>query len=202
MLRTQMRNVDVPLHWLLTALVVCAAALVAGNESARVDRRPDALTVRSTVVRSVQEHARRQQVGPRTSDPGAVAAAGEANAWFVVESADADFGEMLPETARELRGAFVLRVHSDRDWELRLVPTGDLEVTGTADRVPLDRLAWRASASGGFEPFRSTAGVTVARGGPTGGAGEVVILDLRLELSDRDTLGRYAVGFRAVLEVR
>lgn len=131
-----------------------------------------------------------------------VAALGDANAWFVVEAAVADFGEMLPEQKRELPGAFVIRVHSDRDWELRLVPHGDLQVMGSADRVPLDRLAWSSHESPGFEVFVSLAPVTVARGGPTGGAGATVPITLRLELLGDDPLGRYAVDFRAILEAR
>ena len=184
------------------AIVPVAMAWAAVGESPRRARQADALTVRSTVVHSAARGVRRPPAGPRPMGPQEVEAIGEANAWFVVESADADFGEMVPDEERDLPGAFVLRVHSDRDWELRLLPTGDLEVTGTVDRVPLDRLAWRGPASGGYERITSTAPITVARGGPTGGAGQVVAIDLRLELSDRDTLGRYAVGFRAVLEAR
>lgn len=167
-----------------------------------MERRADALTVRSTVVRSAPVDARRQPPGARTLSPRTVEGLGDANAWFVVESADADFGEMTAPEGREILGAFVLRVHSDRDWELWLLPTGDLEVTGTLDRVRLDRLSWRGPVSGGFEAFESLAPITVARGGPTSGAGTVVLLDLRLELEDGDPLGRYAVGFRAVLEAR
>lgn len=197
-------KVPVPGLILGAAMAIAPVAMARGavGESPRPARRADALTVRSTVVHSAAGGVRRPPAGPRPVGPHEVEALGEANAWFVVESADADFGEMLPDEEREVPRAFVLRVHSDRDWELRLLPTGNLEVTGTADRVPLDRLWWRGPESGGFEAFESPAPVTVARGGPTGGAGTVVSLDLRLELDDRDPLGRYAVGFRAVLETR
>ena len=164
--------------------------------------RADSLTVRTTVTRSATATGVRRMDTRRVGRAHTVEALGDANAWFVVEAAVADFGEMLPEHRRELPGAFVIRVHSDRDWELRLVPHADLQVMGTADRVPLDRLEWSSSESPGFEVFTSLAPVTVARGGPTGGVGTAVPIDLRLELHGDDPLGRYGVDFRAMLEVR
>lgn len=183
-------------------MTMCWTSLGIAVEKPQTNPRPDALTVRTTVTRSIAPDSSRRPSTRRTTSGAVVEGLGDANAWFVVESAYADFGEMLPEQLRELPNAFVIRVHSDRDWELRLVPRGDLEVMGTADRVPLDRLAWRSSRSPGFLAFASLAPVTVGHGGPTGGAGAVVTIDLRLELQDDDALGRYGVDFRAMLEVR
>ena len=192
----QLSTVAIVLPWTVAAVVVVAA------ENPVEEPRGDRLTVRSTVIQSRSGDDLRRPAARRPPSPAAVQSLGDANAWFVVESADADFGEMLPEQRRELPNAFVLRIHSDRDWELRLLPSGDLEITGTADRVPLERLAWRAPESRAYEAFASPAPVTVARGGPTDGAGVLVSVDLRLELQDNDPLGRYAVGFRAMLEAR
>ncbi len=167
-----------------------------------VKPRPDSLTVRTTVNRTATAPGMRRTDTRRVGRSQNVEALGDANAWFVVEAAVADFGEMLPEQRRELTEAFVIRVHSDRDWELRLVPHADLQVMGTAGRVPLDRLAWSSPESPGFEVFTSLAPVTVARGGPTGGVGTAVPIALRLELHGDDPLGRYGADFRAMLEVR
>ncbi len=126
-----------------------------------VKPRPDSLTVRTTVNRTATAPGMRRTDTRRVGRSQNVEALGDANAWFVVEAAVADFGEMLPEQRRELTEAFVIRVHSDRDWELRLVPHADLQVMGTAGRVPLDRLAWSSPESPGFEVFTSLAPVTV-----------------------------------------
>lgn len=185
----------------LTAALVWAVSNVAA-ERPQTKLGPDSLSVRTTVTRTGVPSSSRRPATKRGASGGVVEGVGDGNAWFMVEAALADFGEMLPEQLRELPKAFVIRVHSDRDWELRLVPLGDLDVTGTADRVPLDRLSWRSLASPGFSSFASLAPVTIGRGGPTGGTGTLVDIDLRLELRDEDPLGRYGVDFRALLEVR
>ena len=186
---------------LLIAATGWSMAVVAAD-TPEAKPRADSLTVQTTVTRSTTAAGVRRMDTRRGSRTQTVEALGDANAWCVVEAAVADFGEMLPEQKRELPGAFVIRVHSDRDWELRLFPHADLQVMGTADRVPLDRLAWSSPESPGFEVFTSLAPVTVARGGPTGGAGRAVPIDLRLELHGDDPLGRYGGDFRAMLEVR
>lgn len=186
---------------LLIAATGWSLSLLAADKP-EAKARADSLTVRTTVTRSVTAPEMRRTETRRVGRTHTVEALGDANAWFVVEAAVADFGEMLPEQQRELLGAFVVRVHSDRDWELRLVPHADLQVIGSADRVPLDRLAWSGPGSPGFEVFASLAPVTVARGGPTGGVGTAISIDLRLHLHGDDPLGRYGADFRAMLEVR
>ncbi len=115
-----------------------------------------------------------------------------------VESAAVTFGSVVSEEGQELPAAVLIRVFSPRPWSLRLVPTQSLSEGEQGRSVDWSRLQWR-NRSSAFQPF-GPLGTTVARGLATPEAGELVIIDLRLEFAADDPLGRYSCSFRVVLE--
>ena len=119
---------------------------------------------------------------------------------YVVESGPISFGDVLPGVESEIPGAIRVRVFSDRDWVLRLVAISPLRIVDRSELVPLSRLAWRSRRSGGFVPLTDDRPATVARGSATGGAGEVVVVDVRLRLGPTDEIGRYSCDLRLLLE--
>lgn len=118
---------------------------------------------------------------------------------FTLESGSVSFGEVSAGTEQELPGAVRIRVFSDRDWIVKLVPAA-LLVSERGEAAPLSRLSWRSAGSGGFLPFQEGRPIPVARGSRTGGAGRMVLVDLRLRLGNADALGRFGCEFRVVLE--
>jgi hypothetical protein len=119
---------------------------------------------------------------------------------FFVESGPITFGDVLPGLETDVPDAMVVRVFSDRQWSLRLVPTTMLLIEGRPELISLSRLHWRSTRGGAFTAFRQNAPVVVASGKATGEAGEVVVLDLRLRLQDEDPLGQYGCSFRVELD--
>ena len=119
---------------------------------------------------------------------------------YIVESGPVSFGDVLPGVGSEIPGAIRVRVWSDRDWVLRLVAISPLRTVERSEPVPLSRLAWRSRRSGGFVPLSDDRSATVARGSATGGAGEVVVVDVRFSLGPSDGIGRYSCDLRLLLE--
>lgn len=118
---------------------------------------------------------------------------------LIVESAPVSFGEVVANRESELEDALMVRVFSDSDWELRLVPEAS---GGVADRMTtssMSGLEWR-SLSSRWSGLRVGEPVVVSRGRRTGPSGELVSVDLRLQLSDRDPLGQYGFNLRLALE--
>lgn len=147
---------------------------------------------------------------PRTTEPGTrgrvdgrrpdlrVTEASYIASRVEVESAAVTFGSVVPDEGQELPGAVAIRVFSPRPWSLRLVPTQSLSETQQGRQVDWSRLQWR-SRTAAFRPFAEV-GATVARGLATPPAGELVIIDLRLEFAGNDPLGLYSCSFRVVLD--
>lgn len=120
---------------------------------------------------------------------------------LAVESGPVRFGELIPGEPAEIEGAIRTRVHSARPWILELVPYLPLRIVDRGGLpVPQSRLAWRSRETGNYRVFDGVMPVVVARGGATGPAGEVVVVDLRLLLGDNDELGRYECAFNLILE--
>lgn len=119
---------------------------------------------------------------------------------YVLESGPVSFGDVLPGVESEIPGAIRVRVFSDREWVLKLVAITPMQIAGRSEPVPVARLAWRSRRSGGFVPFSDGRPATVARGSRTGGAGELVVVDVRLRLAPADELGRYGCDLKLLLE--
>jgi hypothetical protein len=119
---------------------------------------------------------------------------------YLIESGPVSFGDVLPDADSEIPAAIRVRVFSDRAWALKLVATSQLILLDRHDPVPLSRLAWRSRLSGGFVPLAEDRSVTIARGSLTDGAGDLVVVDLRLRLAPADEIGRYGCVVRLLLD--
>ena len=121
-------------------------------------------------------------------------------AWYIVERASADFGLVSPGDSATLDGALVIRVFSDRDWTLKLAPRTTTVSAGTlSSPIPASRLALRSNSTH-WEPLREGIPRVIARGEATGGAGELVILDLKLDLDGRDPVGYFGAELELTLD--
>lgn len=119
---------------------------------------------------------------------------------LLLESREVSFDDVIPGVPTDRPGAVALRVLSDRRWSLRLIPDSQLTVNDGQAAVPVSRLSWRSGSSGSFAEFQGGRPVVVAGGAATGGAGQPVVVDLRLELADGDPLGWYLCNLRLSLE--
>lgn len=119
---------------------------------------------------------------------------------LIVESAPVSFGEVVADRESEVADALMVRVFSDSDWELRLVPEAALGVAGRTASPSMPGLEWRGVSSSRWSGLRAGEPVVVSRGKRTGPSGELVSVDLRLRLSDRDPLGQYGFNLRLALE--
>ena len=128
------------------------------------------------------------------SDPGRVASP---TCW--VESNAVAFGSVLPGQPAFSEGAVQVRVVSPGPFTLKLEASSPLRTTA-GEVIPAERLSWRSRRSGGFMAVPGVGPVVVGEGGATSAAGTVVVLDLRLDLQDRDPLGAYVVPLRVFVE--
>ncbi len=119
---------------------------------------------------------------------------------LIVESAPVSFGAVVANRESEVEDALMVRVFSDSDWELRLVPEAAVGVAGRMTTSSMSGLEWRSLSSSRWNGLRVGEPVVVSRGRRTGPSGELVSVDLRLELSDRDPLGQYGFNLRLALE--
>ena len=117
--------------------------------------------------------------------------------WFEVESSAISFGTLDPQV-EVLPKPLVVRVHSDQEWALKLIPSPGL-VVETGAPVPLDRLQWRPNTTGLFVPFDTSGPLTIASGMPTDAAGDLVLVELVLDLEETDAIGQYRFMLRLVL---
>ena len=118
---------------------------------------------------------------------------------YVVESRSIAFGDVVPGEPLDIPGAIRVRVFSDRDWHLRLLPVSPLRHLERGLAVPLSRLAWRPSGAGPHHSLSEGAPQTIASGARTSGGGVLVAVDLRLATADGDPLGPYETSFRLEL---
>ena len=117
--------------------------------------------------------------------------------WFEVESNAISFGTLDP-AVELLPKPLVVRVHSDQEWALKLIPSPGL-VVETGESVPLDRLQWRPNTTGLFVPFDTSGPLTIASGMPTDEAGDLVLVELSLDLEETDPIGQYRFILRLML---
>lgn len=120
--------------------------------------------------------------------------------WYVVERSDTDFGELNPGESRTLDNAVVIRVVSESDWILSVAP-GETTITSGAvtESIAAQRLATRSNGSE-WRPLSSGLPTVVARGRSTPGSGEIVVLDLKIDLDNRDPVGRFGGQLEIILE--
>jgi hypothetical protein len=121
-------------------------------------------------------------------------------AHLVIESGPVSFGEVIAGRSEERNDALSVRVFSDSDWELRLIPESAINTNSRADSPSMSLLEWKHTGSGKWMRLRSGAPVVVGRGQRTGPSGQPVSVDLRLQLSDRDPIGQYGFNLRLSLE--
>jgi len=121
-------------------------------------------------------------------------------AHLIVESGPISFGEVVVDRNAELVDALTVRVFSDSDWELRLVPEAAIGVASRVENLSMSRLEWKSSSSLKWIAFRVGEPVVISRGRQTGLSGDLVSVDLRLQLSDRDPVGQYGFNLRLALE--
>lgn len=119
---------------------------------------------------------------------------------LIIESGPVSFGEVLADHEKAVEDAVMVRVFSDSDWELRLVPEEVLAIAVAPEKASLSRLEWRSVGSARWKGFRTGEPVVVSRGRRTGPSGELVSVGLRLRLSDRDPIGQYGFNLRLLLE--
>ncbi len=119
---------------------------------------------------------------------------------LIIESGAVSFGEVLTDREKAVEDAVMVRVFSDSVWELRLVPEEALAFDAGPEKASMSRLEWRSVGSVRWKGFRSGESVVVSRGRRTGPSGELVSVDLRLRLNDRDPIGQYGFNLRLLLE--
>ena len=173
-------------------------------------RRAAAAAVVCLLLLAVPTAAAVKKRGPgRAASPGAgrdflsistPQAAPQEGRWYLLESGPVSFGDVQPDVEKEMPGAIRVRVFSDREWVLKLISASPLIPLDRHDPMPLSRLAWRSRLSGGFVPLAENRPATVARGSRTEGAGELVVIDLRLRFASADEIGRYGCEVRLLLE--
>lgn len=118
---------------------------------------------------------------------------------YEIESGAVSFGEVTAESPSRLDQPVMIRVYSDRNWVLKLVPSSPNFQHATGTPVPVSRLRWRVKGMSRFVPFQWGQTVIVTQGRRTGSAGERVDIDLQLLLDEVDPTGAYDAGFSILL---
>lgn len=118
--------------------------------------------------------------------------------WFEFESNVIAFGDLDPEV-NVVPHVMAVRVHSDTHWALKLIPNLGILVE-TGDNVPLDRLQWRLGSTGPFLPLDTSGPLTITSGAATGVDGELILVELLMEVEETDPIGQYRFDLRMVLE--
>ena len=150
-------------------------------------------------VRRVPETAAGRERGPGTPlfQPSVLSSSVPA---LLVESGPVSFGEVVAGEKQELTDALIVRVISNSDWELQLVQDTATIAGSRGAMVTTEMLEWKSPQSSRWNAVRPGAPFVVSRGRSTGPGGEVVPVDLRLRVSDRDPLGQYGFNLRLSLE--
>lgn len=119
---------------------------------------------------------------------------------YVIERADAEFGVVHPGESRELSDALVVRVFSDSGWTLSIVPVEMTISSGVvAEPIGARRLSTRANRTE-WQELNEALPTILARGSATTGAGEQVVIDLRIALEDTDPAGHLGGTLALILE--
>lgn len=134
--------------------------------------------------------------GPGATAPRARNVARQRDA-VVIETAEANFGEVLLGEQADISQAIVARVISSGRWRLWLVR--EQPVQHENGKSGGESLRWRTPAMADFSTLQGGR-VVVAQGGPTEGHGALVPIDLRLEFGDDLPMGRYTASLRLHLE--
>lgn len=119
---------------------------------------------------------------------------------LIIESGPVSFGEVIAGEKQELTDAVIVRVISDSEWVLHLVQDSATVAGSHATIAPMEMLEWKSAQSLRWSEVRAGIPVAVSRGRRTGPGGEVVPVDLRLRVGDRDALGNYGFNLRLSLE--
>lgn len=184
-------------------VVVFAVALSALFSSpASAQRRPTnehPLVQRQVLESSAAQDDSRRRPAPPKAPPSERPAK---HSWYVVEKASADFGLVNPGQTAVIDGALLIRVFSEDAWILRLAPrVASVSSGSVTERISSSRLALKTGAAG-WQSLRDGVPSVVARGKATSGAGELVILDLKLALEDRDPVGYFGAELELSLDAR
>ena len=99
-----------------------------------------------------------------------------------------DFGRIDSGSVTEVPGALTVRVYSSEPWMLMIAPMHSA-VTGDVVSVPISRIQYRAGHATTYVPLTGRA--ELIRGGPTGDAGTLVIVDLRFAPQEEDGAGHF-----------
>lgn len=176
------------------------SALFSSPVSAQTRPTDEHPMVRRQVLESstAQDGSRKRPVAPKAPPSEGPAK----QAWYVVEKASADFGLVNPGQTAVIDGALLIRVFSENDWILRLAPrVASVSSGSVTERISSSRLALKTGAAG-WQVLRDGVPSVVARGKATSGAGELVILDLKLALEDRDPVGYFGAELELSLDAR
>ncbi|MBW3565662.1 MAG: hypothetical protein KY459_13155 [Acidobacteria bacterium] len=145
-----------------------------------------------------RDDSRRRPTAPKAPPSEAPAK----QSWYVVEKASADFGLVSPGQTAVIDGALLIRVFSEDAWILRLAPrVASVSSGSVTERISSSRLALKTGAAG-WQVLRDGVPSVVARGKATSGAGELVILDLKLALENRDPVGYFGAELELRLDPR
>jgi len=109
---------------------------------------------------------------------------------LLIETDSLDFGQVVAGDDAEHPGAVVARVISPGPYRLVIASRGGV-VTSADQPVAGARLACRSSHTGVYRSLPAGVPVTVWSGDGTSLAGDLVVLDLRLDLTDADPTGHY-----------
>ena len=173
------------------ASVLAAASTTAGTAGGRATLSHDVSAARTNMTSSSRASIARTASG--ATAPGA--------GGFVIESNAVDFGALEPGVPAEMLAALRVRVFAARDWTLKIVPDTPMRLLdGRSASIPHSRLSWRTPATGTFVPLTGPQPKVLARGRTTGPAGQLVVVDLRMQMDDLDEIGPYGCDYRLLLE--
>ena len=110
-------------------------------------------------------------------------------------NSQANFGITSPSMNAGLQDIFnaaIIRVFSNQNWVLRAKLHGNLRsLQDPQKEIPAAQFLWRLKGEG-YRPFRANDWVEIARGNPTGNAGNSLMLDYQIKVTWDDVPGMYS----------